>query len=117
MGKIINIGVIGCGHWGPNFVRDFSQNKLCSVKYICDLNHQRLSRISRLYPHLVATQDYRHLLEDKCIDAVVIATPVATHYRLAKEALLTNKHVLVEKPIALDIREARELADLAKEEK
>ncbi len=114
--KKINIGIIGCGHWGPNFVRNFKQIKGVSVKYVCDLNAERLSHIKKLYPDIVAIKDYLHILRDEDIVAVVIATPASSHFGLAKEALLHKKNLLIEKPIAMDIDEARELIGLAAKE-
>lgn len=115
--KKINIGIIGCGHWGPNFVRNFNGIKDTSVKYACDLNPDRLSHIRELYPSVITIRDYAHILNDPDIDAVVIATPANTHYRLSKESLLHNKNVLVEKPISLKINEAKELINAAKHNK
>lgn len=115
--KKINIGIIGCGHWGPNFVRNFNRIKDTFVKYACDLNPDRLSHIRELYPSVITIRDYAHILNDPDINAVVIATPANTHYRLSKESLLHNKNVLVEKPIALEINEAKELINAAKHNK
>ena len=114
---MINIGIIGCGHWGPNFIRNFSEIEGTYVKYVCDLHKHRLSHIKTLFPGLSTTHDYLKILKDKDIEAVVIATPSFTHYKLAKKALSYNKHILVEKPIALNIKEAKELTDMAKDKK
>lgn len=113
--KKINLGIIGCGHWGPNFIRNFNQIKGVFVKYACDLNPDRLSHTKKLYPTIITTQDYLRILKDKDIYAVVISTPANTHYRLAKESLLYNKDTLVEKPIATDINKAEELINIAKD--
>ncbi|MFC1674330.1 Gfo/Idh/MocA family protein [Candidatus Omnitrophota bacterium] len=115
--KKINLGIIGCGYWGPNFVRNFNRIKDVFIKYACDLNPQRLSHIRQLYPCLITTQDHTDILRDEDIDAVVIATPANRHYRLSKEVLLSGKHVLVEKPIAMKIKQARELIVIAKRRK
>lgn len=114
--KNINIGIVGCGYWGPNFVRNFKQIKGVSVKYVCDLNAERLSHIKKLYPDIVAIKDYLHILRDEDIVAVVIATPPSSHFSLAKGALLHKKNLLIEKPITMDIDEARELIALAAKE-
>jgi predicted dehydrogenase len=111
--KKINIGIVGCGYWGPNFVRNFSQIKGVSIKYVCDLKPERLSHINKLYPDVVTTRDYLHILRDEDIVAVVVATPASSHYRLAKKALLYKKNLLIEKPIAMNIDEAKELINLA----
>ncbi len=114
---MINIGVIGCGHWGPNFVRNFSEIKGVSVKYTCDLNSDRLSHIKKLYSYMTTTQDHLQILKDKDIDAVVIATPAHSHFKLAEESLLYNKHILIEKPIATNVENAKELISIAKRKK
>ena len=111
---MIKLGVIGCGHWGPNFVRNFSQIKGTRVRYACDLNPNRLARIKNLYPEIKTTRNYHAILNDRDVDAVVIATPAKTHYKLAKQTLLNNKHLLIEKPIAMNIRNAKDLVDIAK---
>lgn len=117
MKRIINLGVIGCGHWGPNFVRNFSQMSHTNVCEMSDLNIKRLKHIKELYPGIKISQDYRKMLKDNKLDAVVISTPAVTHYRIVKECLKKNKHVLVEKPIAIKIDEAKELVNLARSKK
>lgn len=117
MKKKVNIGIIGCGHWGPNFVRNFSNIERSYVKYACDLNQQRIAHIKQLYPDIIITQDYRQILRDRDVNAVVIATPMITHFALAKEFISNHKHVLVEKPIATSINEAKELIAVAKDRK
>lgn len=109
----VKIGIIGCGHWGPNFVRNFSQMPHVKVSSVCDINPQRLHHIKQLYPAIKTFTNYRYILNDSDIDAVVIATPAVTHYTLTKELLLNNKHILVEKPIAMNIAEAEELIRLS----
>ncbi len=111
----INIGIIGCGHWGPNFVRNFSQMADTCVWGVCDLDAKKTAHIKQLYPSLRIFGDHKNMLEDAAVNAVVISTPAATHYNLAKEALSKGKHVLVEKPVALVIDQAEELVKLAKE--
>src|SRR5208337_528869 len=103
MKRIINIGIIGCGYWGPNFVRNFSKINGVSVKRVCDLSYERLEHLRFLYPRLDLTTNYSNVLKDKDIDAVVISTPAVTHYKLAKESLAFGKHVLIEKPITTKI--------------
>jgi UDP-2-acetamido-3-amino-2,3-dideoxy-glucuronate N-acetyltransferase len=93
------IGVIGCGSWGKNLVRNF--HELNALKAVCDINQNALQAIQDKYPTVQAVQNHRVLIQDSTIKAVVISTPAATHYALAKEALLAEKDVFVEKPIAL----------------
>jgi len=110
---MITIGVIGCGYWGPNLIRNFAENERAQLRWICDTDEKRLSAIGRRYPAARITADYEQLLADPELAAVVIATPVSTHYRFAKDALIAGKHVLVEKPFTTNAREARELVELA----
>jgi predicted dehydrogenase len=111
---MITIGVIGCGYWGPNLIRNFAENERAQLRWICDTDERRLNAIGRRFPAARTAADYQRLLADPELDAVVIATPVATHYRFAKDALLAGKHVLIEKPFTTSSREARELVELAK---
>jgi len=111
--KDIKVGVIGCGYWGPNLVRNFNENYHTDIKYACDLNHERIERIKLRYPHIGITTDYKELLNDEDIHALAIATPVFTHYRLVKESLEAGKHVFVEKPLTSSVKEAERLVNLA----
>jgi predicted dehydrogenase len=111
--KQTTIGVIGCGYWGPNLLRNFSEQEEARLLWMCDLDTRRLETLARRYPSAQTTTDYRQLLSDSQLDAVVIATPVSTHYNFAREALLAGKHVLIEKPFTANIREAEELIRLA----
>ena len=110
---MIKVGVVGCGYWGPNLVRNFVQIQESEVKYGCDLDEEKLKRINNLYPGVQVTKDYEEILDDSDVDAVVIATPVHTHFELAKRALEAGKHTFVEKPLAQNSDEARELVSLA----
>ncbi|MBP7087960.1 MAG: Gfo/Idh/MocA family oxidoreductase [Candidatus Omnitrophica bacterium] len=113
----ISIGIIGCGHWGPNYIRSFQRIKGISLKCICDSDEKQLNFIKDKYPYLGITSDSREVIKDTLLDAVIIATPAKTHYSLVKKALLWGKHVLVEKPLTICVKEAEELAKLAKEQK
>jgi predicted dehydrogenase len=112
-GKNTTIGVIGCGYWGPNLVRNFNQLPMSKVKYCCDLNEDRLRHMKALYPNVETTTRYEDLIEDPDVDAVAIATPVSTHFPLAKDCLEGGKHVLVEKPLTGRITEAENLVNMA----
>jgi len=114
---MIGIGVIGCGYWGPNLIRNFQQLPDSQVISACDLKEERLAHMKRLYPHLELTRDYEELLRDERLEAICIATPVPTHYEFTRKALDHNKHVLVEKPLACSSREAIELIRQADERK
>jgi predicted dehydrogenase len=110
----IGIGVIGCGYWGPNLLRNFVENEAAEVRWICDVDSSRLAVMGRRYPAAKLTTDYHKLLEDRALDAVVIATPVATHFEIARDALKSGKHVLIEKPLTARASEAAELIHIAK---
>jgi len=107
------IAQIGCGYWGPNLLRNFSAQSLCWVKYVADERPERLSYVKANYPRTQVVNHIAEVLSDPQVDAVVIATPAATHYQLTKEVLLANKHVFVEKPLATSTRHADELIALA----
>jgi predicted dehydrogenase len=105
--------VIGCGYWGPNLLRNLAENQNADLRYICDLDPERLAAMGRRYPAAQITTDYRKLIGDSALDAIVIATPVGTHARFAAEALVAGKHVLVEKPLTASVAEAEHLTELA----
>ncbi len=96
---MIGIGVIGYGYWGPNLVRNFAEVPGSRVVAVSDLRPERLAQVQARYPAVKTTQDHGDLIADPAIDAVVIATPVSTHFDLAMQALQAGKHVLVEKPL------------------
>lgn len=110
---MVTVGVVGYGYWGPNLVRNFAENPLTSVRAVSDLDSNRLAIVARRYPGITLTTDYRDLLADDAIDAIVVATPVQHHYALALEALQAGKHVLVEKPLASNREQAQRLVEEA----
>jgi predicted dehydrogenase len=110
---VIQIGLIGYGHWGPNHARIFNAMPDCRVAAVCDSVPRRLEAVSSAYPLVQVTQDFKALLRDPELNAVVVATPLMTHYGLVKEALQAGKDVLVEKPICYTSHEANELVELA----
>lgn len=107
------VGVIGCGYWGPNLVRNFVVNPNVRTKYACDLDGSRVNAITRLYPTIKGICDYREILRDPEVEAVAIATPVGSHFEIGYQALLNGKHVLMEKPLASTSKEADQLVNLA----
>jgi len=109
----MNIGIIGYGYWGPNLVRNFSGIEDCNVTMVADERKERLAIAKRTYPFLNTTTSAEELIRSKEVDAVVIATPTFTHYPLAKSALMHDKHVLVEKPLASSMAHANELVELS----
>ncbi len=110
----IKVAVIGCGYWGPNLIRSFVQIPESELKYCCDLDEERLGYIESLYPEPRVTQNYQEILDDPAVEAVAIATPVHTHFELAKGVLEAGKHVFVEKPLTQTSQQARELIRLAR---
>ncbi len=113
----LNVAVIGCGYWGPNLIRNFEQIPKCNMKMCCDLLENNLKRMKNLYPNIKITQSAETILNDPSIDAVVIATPVFTHFDLAKQCLEYHKHVLIEKPMASSSEQCIELINLAEKYK
>ncbi len=111
----VNIAVVGLGYWGPNLVRNLWDTDRVKVAAVCDPNRAALGRIARRYPSIRAVDRYEDLLADERIDAVAIATPVHTHFAMARAALLAGKHVFVEKPMASRSDECLELMELADE--
>ena len=109
----VRLALIGCGYWGPNLIRNFSETDNASVVACCDLSRDRLNKIQKRHPGIVCTQDLDQVLRDPRIDAVVIATPVSTHYPIAREALDRGKHVLIEKPLTDSTAHALDLIDRA----
>ncbi len=111
------ISVIGCGGWGPNHIRNFNSLPDCTVVAAVDIQQERLSRISKIFPGICIERDYRRVLADPSVEAVVVATPTSTHYEIVRAALLAGKQVLCEKPICTTSREAQELIEVADEQK
>ena len=111
----LSIGVIGCGYWGPNLVRNFNSLSDCTLKMMCDLDEARLQHLRNLYPAVQGTTDFKHMLNGVELDAVVIATPVKYHHPLAKQSLLAGKHTFIEKPMASSSAECEELIAIAEQ--
>jgi predicted dehydrogenase len=114
MTRQIKIGVVGCGYWGPNLIRNFRSLPDCSLKVMCDISEQRLAHLKSLYPEVGGETNYEHVLNGIGLDAVVIATAVRLHYPMAKAALLSGKHTFIEKPMACSTAECEELVDIAR---
>lgn len=111
-GNPVKVGVVGFGYWGPKLVRNYREMPEATLAFIVDSDAGRLARVRKEYPGVRTTADYTSMLKSD-VEAVVIATPIRTHYQLAKAALLAGKHVLVEKPLAANGDQARELSCLA----
>ena len=111
--KTITIGQIGCGYWGPNVLRNFSAQPGCWVKYVAEINPERQAYVRANFPRSEVTSDVEAVLSDPEVDAVIVATPAASHHALAKQVLESRKHVFVEKPLATSTAHADELVNLA----
>jgi predicted dehydrogenase len=109
----IKLGVVGCGYWGPNLIRNFKTLPDCKTKMMCDVNPQRLKHLKTLYPDVEGTLEFDHMLNGAGLDAVVIATSVKHHHTMAKASLAAGKHTFIEKPMASSSQECEELIDLA----
>ncbi|MDP9225816.1 MAG: Gfo/Idh/MocA family oxidoreductase [Actinomycetota bacterium] len=107
---MITLAVIGAGEWGPNLVRNFHSPPRSRVATVVDANPERLELVAGRFPDIDLSTDVSTVLGDDGIDAVVIATPTSTHFELARDALRSRKHVLVEKPLALTSKQAEELS-------
>lgn len=110
-------GIIGAGNWGINLVRNFCQISRTDNVAVCDLDKNRLSLIESEFPGIETFLNPDKIISNNKIESIVIATPAESHYEIAKKALLAGKHVLVEKPLALEIDEAEELIETAKNNK
>ncbi len=114
---MLTVGVVGCGYWGPNLIRNFSNVPGARVKACADISENRLKHMKNLYPSIVTTADYTEIVKDPEIDAVVVATPVSSHFEISMAALEAGKHVFVEKPLTRTVDEGVELVTKAEEKK
>ena len=113
MSEMKKLGIIGIGNWGKNLVRELSKIH-CIKKCSSNGNLKNIRWLKKNYPSIQYVSDSKEIFADKEINAVIIATPINTHYKLAKKALLSKKHVFVEKPISTNLSEAEELIEIAK---
>ncbi len=109
------VGVVGCGYWGPNLVRNFSALDRCELRAICDTKPDQLEPLARRFPAAAAYTRFEDLVGDPSVDAIAVCTPVGTHYALASAALSAGKHVLVEKPLTDSVEAAKQLVEQAKQ--
>ena len=114
---MIKIGIIGMGYWGPNLFRNFSKNNKFEIKYICDVDPKKLKDYSNIKNGVDLIKDYKLIINDSSIEAVIIATPVKTHFKIAYEALKNKKHVFIEKPLADTSQKCKKLINMAKKKK
>lgn len=109
----MHVGVVGCGYWGPNLVRNLSENRLCTKLSICDLEPRKVERLQGRYPGASAFTAFEAMIAQPDLQAVMIATPLSSHYALARRALERGLHVFVEKPFAGSSEQGEELIGLA----
>ena len=114
---MIKIGLIGCGAWGKNLLRNFSNLPGCVLLSCCDENPKQIEKIRPNYPRVKFTQNHKEIIENPNLDALVISTPPASHFELCRKAILADKDVFVEKPLVLKVKEGEELVRLAEERK
>ncbi len=114
---MVRLAVIGVGYWGPNFVRIMDELPDAEIAYVCDKEAKRFERLSALYPHLTFTSDLESVVRDESVEAVVIATGSDSHFKIALDCLEHGKHVLVEKPLALNSADAARLVEEAERRK
>jgi len=114
LNRVLNIALVGAGAWGQNLLRSFSLCSRCHLAVVCDIDEAVRQKVARRHAAARVTDDYRSILDDPSIEAVAIATPAAQHHAHAMQALAAGKHVLVEKPLALNAADARAVADQAR---
>ena len=110
---MLNIAVVGCGYWGPNLIRNFRSLSECKVRFICDVDNCNLAHMRTLYPEVETISDFGHLVNGAQIDAIVIATPVLSHFAMARKSLQAGRHTFIEKPMASSAVECKKLLELA----
>ncbi len=112
---MLNIAQLGVGYWGPNLLRNLVANKRCRITHVADFSSERRDYVKGLYPSLTLHENSDQIINDPDIDAIIIATPVATHHELALKALAAGKHIMVEKPLARSLQEVDEIGKVADE--
>jgi len=113
--KKIKTAQIGVGYWGPNLLRNLVANKECEVKTVVDFSEDRRKFVQGLYPNIITTDQIEDVFNDSEVEAIVIATPVASHFDLSLQSLEAGKHILVEKPMATTVKEVQQIGKLAEE--
>ncbi len=113
--SMTSVGIIGCGYWGPNLIRNFTWIPNADMLVCCDKDVKQLERMKQLYPNIETTSDAEALFEDPRLNCICIVTPVFTHYELAKTALNHGKHVFVEKPLTHSVETCQSLIQIAEE--
>lgn len=114
---MIKLAIIGLGYWGPNFIRIITENPNTELLWCCDISEKNLAEIKSRYKNVKVTTNLKDILKDPDVDAVIIAVPASKHFEVAKKVLLAGKDVMVEKPLAVSIKDAKELIKIARQEK
>ncbi|MEI8139840.1 MAG: Gfo/Idh/MocA family oxidoreductase [bacterium] len=117
MTKPVRLAVVGCGYWGPNLIRNFRSLPDCQLSDLCDVNTGRLNHLKSLYPDITTHVSFEDMLKSRELDAIVIATPVHLHHKLAMMSLNAGKHVMIEKPMASSVTQCDEMAGAARKMK
>ncbi len=112
--NVPKVAVVGCGNWGKNLVRNFAE--MGALAAVCDADKVKLDLVAREHRGVLVTDNFESILNNPSVKAIVIATPSDTHFSLAKQALLSGKHVYVEKPLARDVKHAEELGAIAEKD-
>ncbi len=112
---MLTMAAVGCGYWGPNLIRNFNNHPEVELKVICDLDPARRDHMATLYPHTRVTDDFASIIADESIDAVVVATPVSTHFPLGMAVLESGKHLFIEKPMAASSEQCLAMCRAAEE--
>jgi predicted dehydrogenase len=115
MNRTLTVGVIGCGYWGPNLVRNFRSLPDCCMSVVCDRDRKRLKHVQSLYPDMKVETSLDDMLAAESLDAVAIATPVSLHHKQTMAVLRAGKHVFIEKPMATSSADCDEMFTLARE--
>lgn len=111
--ETLGVAVVGCGYWGMNYVRVFNELSNAQVVGVCDIDPARLDRVCQRFPHVSTMTALSNLLDRSDLAAVVVATPSSTHYEVVKRCLARGKHVLVEKPLVMEVDQGERLVELA----
>lgn len=110
---LVKVSLIGCGYWGPNYVRVVNELEGLELNSCCDLEEANLNHMKKMSPHIKTTKDYHQILNNSSSEAVIITTPPETHYKITRDCLESGKHVLVEKPLVTKINEGKKLIKLS----
>ena len=110
---MLKVAIVGYGYWGPNLVRNFVDNPMTDVSYVCDIDESRLRSFKLKDKRIKTTANYKDILKDDNVELLAVSTPLSTHYRITKDALLAGKHVLIEKPMTAKVSQAESLIELA----